>query len=76
MSRVFRRVDPVLVPTDSDANYFTYRADYMNGDEIQEYIIWKSAFVGDERVEFTDEENAVMLKLPRKECEVKFKSQA
>lgn len=46
----------------------THRADYMNDEEIQEHIAWKSAFASGEKIEFTDEENAVMLKLPRKEC--------
>ena len=40
----------------------------MNDDEIREYITWKTAFAETGKVEFTDEENAVMLKLPRKEC--------
>ncbi|KAG8903329.1 hypothetical protein FRB99_003432 [Tulasnella sp. 403] len=49
-------------------------ADYVNDDEIQELIKWKSPYTTTESspgsvqsVEFTEEENATMLRLPRKE---------
>ncbi|KAF8320096.1 SHQ1-domain-containing protein, partial [Clavulina sp. PMI_390] len=47
-----------------------YMADFMNDDEIQELISWESPFPSTSATaafEFTQEEQDVMLKLPRKE---------
>lgn len=49
--------------------FWNNRADFMNDEEIQDLIAWKSPFVSiDDEVEFTQEEKDTMLKLPRKQC--------
>ncbi len=45
------------------------RADFVNDEEIQDLIRWKLPFDPTTPIEFTEEENATMLRLPRKECQ-------
>ncbi|KIO18512.1 hypothetical protein M407DRAFT_225511 [Tulasnella calospora MUT 4182] len=45
-----------------------YLADFVNDEEIQEIIRWTSPYASANGVDFTEEENAAMLRLPRKEC--------
>lgn len=44
------------------------RADFVNDEEIQEIIRWESPYPSGTGADFTEEENAAMLRLPRKEC--------
>ncbi|KAF9519902.1 hypothetical protein BS47DRAFT_1374939 [Hydnum rufescens UP504] len=45
-----------------------YIADFVNDEEIQEHIAWTGLFHGPtEPIQFTEAEQAMMLKLPRKE---------
>ncbi|KAG8958957.1 hypothetical protein FRC00_002108 [Tulasnella sp. 408] len=44
-----------------------YLADFVNDEEIQEIIRWESPYASGTGVDFTEEENAAMLRLPRKE---------
>lgn len=47
-----------------------YRADYADDDNIRELLMWKHPHIDhSETFKYTDEENAVMLRLPRKECQ-------
>lgn len=58
------RVAHTLVP-------LVARADYVKDEDIQKLIQWKSPYdLSNEQqdVEFTDDENAAILRLPRKAC--------
>lgn len=47
------------------------RADYVNDEDIQDIIQWKSPYDPSNsagKIEFTEEENEDILRLPRKEC--------
>jgi len=53
------------------------RADFIDDDEIQEYIQWIHPHIShDDPVEYTEKEKAEMLRLPRKECWYKFRAMA
>jgi hypothetical protein len=45
------------------------RADYADDEQIVELLKWKHPYAAStENFHYTDEENAAMLRLPRKEC--------
>ena len=48
-----------------------FRADFADDEQIQELIAWQHPHTGqsDDEITYTEEENLVMLRLPRKECQ-------
>lgn len=46
-----------------------HRADFVDDDYVQDLITWRHPYAEDTKpFEFTEDENATMLRLPRKEC--------
>lgn len=49
------------------------RADYVDNEQILELLEWKHPYASAaENFHYTDEENATILNLPRKECSCKL----
>lgn len=46
-----------------------HRADYADDKYIEELMAWHHPFANNGAFQYTEEENMVMLRLPRKECE-------